>query len=146
MINKMVRVNNKFTMIENSPRDFGSGEKLYPSEIHTIEAIGRNEGINVTELAETMGVSKAAISQIVRKLEKKKYILKYKAQENDKEVLLKLMKKGRTVFEGHKQFHAVIDVDIIKLIKHMKPEEYDFFDRVLSEMEIYTERVLEERK
>lgn len=77
-MNTWMGVINRFTLIENSPRDFGSGERLYPSEIHTIEAIGKNEGTNLTQLAETMGVIKAVISQIVRKLEMKKYVQKYK--------------------------------------------------------------------
>jgi DNA-binding MarR family transcriptional regulator len=146
MMNKWMRVINKFTLIENSPRDFGSGDRLYPSEIHTIEAIGQNQGINVTQLAETMGVTKAAISQIVRRLEKKEFVQRYKGLDNQKEVLLRLMKKGRVSFEGHKKFHAVMDVDIIKRIKKMTPVEYGFFDRVLSELDAYSGRILEERK
>ncbi len=145
-MNRWMRVINSFTMIENSPRDFGSGERLYPSEIHTIEAIGRNQGTNVTQLAETMGVSKAAISQIVRKLEKKKYVQKYKGQENQREVLLRLLKRGKTVFVGHRRFHGVVDSGIVERINSMTREEYEFFERVMSEMEIYTERILEERK
>lgn len=118
-MNKWLTVINRFTLIENSPRDFGSGERLYPSEIHTIEAIGLNQGTKVTQLAETMGVTKAAISQIVRKLEKKKYIQKYKGQENQKEVLLRLLKKGHVVYRGHKRYHAIMDSGIIERINRM---------------------------
>lgn len=146
LMNMFIRVINRFTLIENSPRDFGSGERLYPSEIHTIEAIGRNQGTNVTQLAEKMAVTKAAISQIVRKLEKKKFVQKYAAQGNRKEVLLRLLKKGQIVFEGHKRYHAVMDSGIMDRINKMTREEFDFFERVLSELEVYTERVLEERK
>jgi len=53
-------------------KDFGTGVMLYRAEIHTIRAIGDNPGINVTKLAESMGITKVAISQTVNKLVRKK--------------------------------------------------------------------------
>jgi len=49
------RIINKFSSIEKKPRDFGIGDLLYPSEIHNIEIIGRNPGINVTNTGKEAG-------------------------------------------------------------------------------------------
>jgi len=62
------RIQNKIAAIEKSPRDFGSGDLLYRSEIHTLMAIGENPGANVTDLASHSGISKSAVSQMVNKL------------------------------------------------------------------------------
>ena len=47
---------------------FGTGVLMYRREIHTIQSIGKNPGINVTNLAEQMGFTKGAVSQIIKKL------------------------------------------------------------------------------
>ena len=82
IIEKFGRIINKFNYIEKIPRDFGTGKLLYPSEIHLIETIGKTPGINVTELAKRHGISKAAISQKLKKLEKKDLVERYKNGEN----------------------------------------------------------------
>lgn len=40
-----IRISKKFNEIESVSIDVGNGEKLYPSEIHVIVAIGSNRGI-----------------------------------------------------------------------------------------------------
>ncbi len=98
------RIINKFSSIEKKPRDFGIGDLLYPSEIHNIEIIGRNPGINVTNLAKKLGVTKGAVSQIVNKLERKKLVAKFRDSNNEKEVMLKLQKRGKLLLTDTKPF------------------------------------------
>lgn len=86
-------------------KDFGTGVILYRAEIHTIKAIGDNPGINVTKLAEHMGVTKGAVSQTVNKLVRKKMVRKTYAPDNAKEVLLELTDLGWTGFHNHEKFH-----------------------------------------
>ncbi len=146
MMLKFGRVINKFTMIEKSPRDFGTGDLLYSSEIHTIEAIGLNPGANVTDLAAALGISKAAVSQIVKKLERKNLVRRYKAKGNEKDVLADLSPKGRAAFRGHSDFHARMDKGLISRIKRMSSSEYDFLYSLLGDIEGYTDEILEERR
>ncbi|MGD0855389.1 MAG: helix-turn-helix domain-containing protein, partial [Dehalococcoidia bacterium] len=65
VIDKFVRMMSKYGEMERKPRDYGTGDLLFPSEIHTMDVIGDNPGINITELSEKLGVSKSASSQIV---------------------------------------------------------------------------------
>ena len=101
IINLFGVVLNKFAAVEKSPRDFGSGDKLFPSEIHVIEAIGNHPGVNMTELAAELGVSKPAVTQIVGKVARKKLLRRYKSAHNRKEVLVRLTEKGEVAFLGH---------------------------------------------
>jgi len=145
LINRVIKVMNIFIAIDRRPYQFGITEVLYPSEIHCIEAIGENEGLNVTDLSDRLGVSKAAISQIIKKLENKGFVKRYKAGRNDKETLSRLTKKGRTAFDGHKEYHTSRDKEIIEMLKKMSPEEYVFFETILGEMEIYAKNLLKDR-
>jgi len=129
------RIINKFSSIEKKPRDFGIGDLLYPSEIHNIEIIGRNPGINVTNLAKKLGVTKGAVSQIVNKLERKKLVAKFRGSNNEKEVMLKLQKKGQIAFDGHEAFHAKFYSEIMDEVDDISPEQIQFFQRVLDKID-----------
>ena len=85
--------------------DFGTGVQLYRSEIHTVRAVGENPGVNVTALAEHMGVTKGAVSQMVNRLVKKGLIRKGRAPDNAREVRLELTDVGWTGFQNHERFH-----------------------------------------
>ena len=84
---------------------FGTGVLMHTKEIHTVQAIGRKPGINVTKLAEYAGVTKGAVSQTINKLVKKGLVRKTRIPGNDKEVVLELTDLGRIGFQNHEKFH-----------------------------------------
>ena len=84
---------------------FGTGILMHTKEIHTIQAIGRHPGINVTKLAEYAGVTKGAVSQTINKLVKKSLVRKTRTPGNDKEVVLELTDLGLIGFQNHEKFH-----------------------------------------
>ena len=99
------RIVTKIEGQHSDARDFGTGENLYRSEIHTVQAIGENKGINVTRLAEKMGVTKGATSQILNKLVKKGLVIKQNKEKNNKELNLYLTDKGWIGFNNHEILH-----------------------------------------
>ena len=100
----ILQVINKFSAMEKEPRYFGTEEKLYSREIHTIQAIGNYPVINVTDLASKLGITKGTISPIVTKLAEKKLVLKFKGGDNNKEILLRLTPKGEVAYYAHEMF------------------------------------------
>ena len=92
---------------------FGTGIPIYRKEIHTLQAIGRHPKINITALAEHMGVTKGAMSQTVAKLIKKGMVRKQYAQGSKKEVILELTDLGLTAFRNHENFH----MDMFKIAR-----------------------------
>ena len=60
------QVMNRMGTAHSPTNDFGTGVPLYRAEIHTIQSIGQNPGINMTEMARLMNVTKGAVSQTVR--------------------------------------------------------------------------------
>ena len=139
IIEKFSKIINKFNYIEKIPRDFGTGKLLYPSEIHLIETIGKTPGINVTELAKRHGISKAAISQKLKKLEEKDLVERFKDSENEKAVLLKLTTQGKISFKGHERFHSIMDSGIIQKINEMSAAKRKDFERILDEINVYAD-------
>ena len=90
-------------------------------------------------------MSKSASSQIVNKLERKKYVRRYKEQDNGKSVLLQLLQKGQLAFIGHKKYHLSMDLPLIEAMKTWDDNQFAFLSEVLDEMYNYGERVMIER-
>jgi DNA-binding MarR family transcriptional regulator len=92
----------------NKMQDFGVGNKLCRAEIHTIQAIGNNEGINLTELATLLDVSKPTVSERIKKLIRLKLIKKRLKERNNKEVRLTLTDQGWSAYHSHEKQHKEI--------------------------------------
>ena len=91
-----------------SGHDFGTGDLLYPAEIHTIQAIGDHDDINVTALSEKMNVTKATISERIKKLKRLELISAQNSETNLKEVILRLTERGRVAYDGHEAHHQAM--------------------------------------
>jgi DNA-binding MarR family transcriptional regulator len=89
-------------------QDFGVEENLCRAEIHSIQAIGNNEGINITQLAKLLKVTKPTVSERLSKLSKLKLVSKISNVKNNKEVLLALTDKGWIAYENHELKHHKI--------------------------------------
>lgn len=137
IMEQFVRLVNKFNRFEKVPMDFGVEEMLFPSEIHTIEAIGRSHWINVTQLSESLGVTKGAVSQMIGKLAKKSFVKKIKIHPDGKETFLKLTDKGKRALQGHEQFHREIYLDFLKYAGNISAKDFRKFKEILTKMEIH---------
>ncbi len=85
--------------------DYGTGIPLYRVEIHTIQAIGLNPGINVSALARNMSVTKGAISQTVNKLARKGLVRKMHVGADSREISLLLTDLGWVAYHQHEAYH-----------------------------------------
>ena len=130
-----IRIINTYISLEKTPKDYGTGDKLYVSELNTIEMLGDYPGINVTEFAKKQGVTKGAVSQIISKLVKKDYVVKYKEDFNSKEVKLKLSMKGETAFHSHKLMHLQFEKEFFNNLNEMTEEEYNNIFKFLSNID-----------
>ena len=110
ILNRLV---GRLAAMQQAPREYGTGVPLHGGEIHTIQAIGKSLGVNVTQLAEEMRVTKGAVSQMVSKLVRKGMVRKVRAQDNAKEVLLNLTELGRIGLRNHDKF----DMEILESVR-----------------------------
>ena len=131
-----IRIMNKMMALEKNPRDFGSGDLLSSAEIHMIMVIGKNPSQNITSISEELGISKSAVSQMVRKLEQKNLVERSQLPDNEKEIRLSLTPRGRIAFLGHETHHAVIFARMHEKLGDMTEEQFaylmDFFSAIES--------------
>jgi len=102
----LLRLVTKISEMECKVRNYGTDVPLYEAEIHMIKAIKESEGIHVTGLAEQLGVTKGAVSQIIAKIDKKGMIVKDRDASNQSRLVLRLSEKGETAYQDHEKLHG----------------------------------------
>ena len=135
IVGRFARVVKLWQQLESRPRRFGIEEDLYSSEIHLIEAIGNKGELGVTDLSRVLGVTKGAVSQTLKKLDKKGLITKYADPENHSRVLIGLTVKGKAAYYGHEYWHEKMDGGFLKYFVHLPAEKVRFLDEFLSSLE-----------
>ena len=129
LIDLFLKILHLYSVIGRKPKDYGTGDLLYLAEIHTITMVGKNREINMTRLAEIMGVTKGAISQTIRKLVHKNFILKSNTT-NKKEFNLTLSEKGNIVLKGQESFQRELFEFAATLYQQARPEDRDMVKRL----------------
>jgi DNA-binding MarR family transcriptional regulator len=120
LIDQFLKILNLYSVISRKPNDYGTGDLLYFTEVHTISMVGKNKAVNMTQLADIMGVTKGAISQTIRKLVNKNLIIKSNTR-NRKEINLRLSEKGLIVYTGMQSFNKEIFAFAGTLCEKAKP-------------------------
>jgi DNA-binding MarR family transcriptional regulator len=131
LIDLFLKILHLYSVIGRKPKDYGTGDMLYFTEIHTITMVGKNREINMTRLAEIMGVTKGAISQTIRKLVHKNLILKSNST-NRKEFSLKLSPKGKIVYKGQQIFQRELFEFATTLYDQALPADRDMVKRLFT--------------
>jgi DNA-binding MarR family transcriptional regulator len=137
-----MRIRNKMNILENLPRDFGIDDQLKLSEIHTIQAIGSKKENNNKIIADILGITPSAVSQMVAKLTRRGLVKKVRGLKNDKEISLELTEKGRTAFKCHEKIHREMYEQIALHVGSLNEDELEVIARVFSAMEsVYDQRI-----
>lgn len=116
-----LEVVNRLMEIDKKTRYYGTDKPLFYAEIHMLKAIKENEGVHITGLAQNLGVTKGAVSQMLFKLEKKGFITKGRDLDNQCKFLIKLTSKGEIAHENHLRLHERFD-EMVGGILSMKSE------------------------
>jgi len=129
LTDQFLKILHLYSVISRKPKDYGTGDLLYFTEVHTITMVARNKEVNMTQLADIMGVTKGAISQTINKLVRKGLILRTNIT-NRKEINLMLSQKGWQVVEGQKSFQKEIFTFAEQLYESANPEDRDTVRRL----------------
>jgi DNA-binding MarR family transcriptional regulator len=121
-----IKMVNKYNALEKIPVKFKNVHDLYHSERHMIDKIGENPDMNITEFAESLGVTKGAVSQVVSKLERKGVVKRQKKSGSEKEVILHLTREGKELYEMHKKVNEESLLPLYNKLSTHSDEEVDF--------------------
>jgi DNA-binding MarR family transcriptional regulator len=139
---RLMRIMIKHSALEEQPIRFGESVVLTPREVHSIQAIGEHEQINIKELGDYFGITKSAASQMATKLLKKGLIKKRNPAHNNKELQLSLTKAGWKAFYAHESFH---EKHMAVLKKRLKAEFTDLEIARAAELLVAIENAFDER-
>lgn len=138
---KFVRLVRLYQELEKTPRHFGTDELLSSSEIHLIELIGdNNESQSVTDLARLLGITKGAVSQHLKKLEKKKLTIKEEDPQNVSRSIVKLTSKGKAAFFSHKHWHEKIDGGYKNYFMSLDKDKVQFLHEFMTRVDDFLTR------
>jgi DNA-binding MarR family transcriptional regulator len=137
-----IRINKKFNRIESHSIGVGDGVKLYPSELHIIEAIGYNYAVNVTSLSRQFGITKGAVSQVVNKLSRKGFVSKERSRIDGKGIILSLTNEGWLAFSILDKFHDRMGKMFINFLESYTSEQIDSFLEIMGSVEDYVDTFL----
>lgn len=140
----MERIIYKYMKTERLSRDYGTGFPLTQAEIHTIQTIGDNQGINITNLAKEKSITKGGASQMVYRLMDKGLVQKTTSDHSDAEVSLQLTALGKNAYEGHKEYHKNESNGIFVMLKEMPEESYQQLVDALDAFEEFLSNRLQE--
>jgi DNA-binding MarR family transcriptional regulator len=129
--------------LEKTPRRFGTHEPLTSAEIHLIEIIGdNNELLSVTDLSKLLGITKGAVSQNLKKLEKKGFTEKNEDPQNISRSIVKLTSKGKTAYYAHKHWHETMDGGFKDYFMSLSQDRIDFLVEFLAKVEDFLKRAM----
>jgi len=134
---QLLRLTNKMLWGRKHPRDYGTGELLYMSEVEVINEVGLHPEINLTRLSEYLGVTKATLSPIVNRLEKKGYLSKRQDPNNAKVRLLVLKDKGHKARKGMEAYANKFN----QYMDDVTEKELKSYIRLLGKMEMFVDDV-----
>ncbi len=129
------RIINKYNQKTKAAKYYGTDDLLYPAEVHMIEIIGSHKSITTTKLAQVLGITKGAVSQVTRKLSEKNMIVKEPSMEKNNEVLISLTEKGQVVFEYHQNMHKDMLQKLDLIMNDLPEESKDTMDRMIRVIE-----------
>ncbi len=112
---------------ENTNRKYGTDDVLYPVECHTIELIGNNPEISITEISRKMKKTKSAVSQLIDRLVKKGYLEKKIHPLSARSYLLLLTESGEIIHNHHKQFDLESYDEIFDCVEEFSVRELQTF-------------------
>jgi len=85
-------------------------------EIHTIENIGVNPGVTMSELASIANVTTSTMTTMVDKLVKRGFARRRRKESDRRVVVVSLTEKGQKAFEEHNELHKKVGEGLLALM------------------------------
>ncbi len=134
-----IRAARRYQALEKMPACSGDRYGLHHSERHMLDLVGGSPDINMTEFARAAGVTKGAVSQVVRRLEAKGMVRRYKRGGNDKEVFIEPTRAGWDAYQRHQQKNEQTLLPLMAELKSCPDDKIAFLIHMLSWINGYLE-------
>ncbi len=143
LMEKLLWLIEEYVQIAASPKTYGTDMQFHRLDIHLIDSIGAVEEINVTELARRHSITKSAVSQAVKKLEKRGLVERYQRPDNKKEYLFQLTEPGKTAFRAHREYHREVEGFVLNELAAFSEIEAEAVEKLIRLLHRRAEKVRE---
>ena len=106
---------------ETTPRTYGTEDFLYQTDVHVLQAIANNPGVNLNELADMTYRTKSAMSVLIKSLVEKGLVERKRDERDNRRYIITLTEKGMLV----NQFHEKLDERNFKSLLECMLEKED---------------------
>lgn len=125
-ISDILQHNAVLTMTDNIGKDYGTGDKYTPIEVHTIGYIADHPHCTATDIAYEWGKTTGAVSQIIKKLRAYGMVTAVRNPQDEKQILLNLTEKGVKLDRCHRAYdEQTLTLMFKTLRKSFTTEEID---------------------
>lgn len=138
---KFKRVARLWTENERKPHDFGDGQIVYHSEVFLLVHIEKHKGSSVTELARILDMTKGSVSEVLKKLAQKGFIIKEQSPENASKIMINISDKGKEILEKHEKIHSNIESKFKKYYETLAEDELKFLEEFFSKFEDFLNEI-----
>lgn len=112
-------------------------ESLFMREAHFVVALGTEEHITMSEMAERLNVTRGAVTQIANRLEKKGYVVRTKDHDDKRQTTIVLTKKGKAFCAEHIAYDRQRYLTISKFLEEFSDEDlakFIHYEQVMREL------------
>ena len=78
---------------------------LTNNDMHVIEAVGTGDGRNMSSIARKLNITVGSLTTAMNSLVRKKYVQRYRSEEDRRVVYVKLTDKGVKAYNHHADYH-----------------------------------------
>ena len=137
VLNKLlVQLFNDILQIEKNAMNNTEFKDLSITEIHTIEAIGKEGNRTMGEIANDLRITVGTLTTAINRLIKKGYVERKRIEEDRRVVVVYLTESGKKVFDEHTLFHKEM---IDKVAKNFEDYELKVLTKALSKVSEFFE-------
>lgn len=129
-----VDIFNRILMLEEKWLNQEGLSDLSITEIHMLSAIAQREDASMSSVAKQASLTNGTVTTMVKKLEKKGYVLRRQDAEDKRIVRVILSDKGRSANQQHDQFHRNFTGEILR---ELEPNEREVFVKGISRVNQY---------
>ena len=94
---------------------------LSRTEMHALEIVQETPEATLTQISDTLGITKATVSVSVNRLVEKGYLEKHRSEADARKNILLLTETGEVICKKHMQFH---DMLIRSVMREFQVAEY----------------------
>ena len=132
VLNKLlVQLFNDILQIEKNAMNNTEFKDLSITEIHTIEAIGKEGNRTMGEIANDLRITVGTLTTAINRLIKKGYVERKRIEEDRRVVVVYLTESGKKVFDEHTLFHKEM---IDEVAKNFEDYELKVLTKALSKV------------